>query len=78
MHFLEIPQIYSLPRKQLGTTPLFSFRITPSTNNGKYYAYHSVRRESILEKFQRDDTLYSNLLFPVSCSTCFGRNPRPS
>jgi hypothetical protein len=37
-----------------------------------------VRRESILRKSQRDDTLYSNLLFPVSRSTCFGRNPRPS
>jgi hypothetical protein len=32
----------------------------------------------ILKKFQRDDTLYSTLLFPVSRSTCFGRNPRPS
>jgi hypothetical protein len=28
--------------------------------------------------FQRDDTLYSTLLFPVSRSTCFGRKPRPT
>jgi hypothetical protein len=47
-------------------------------NNGPiFYAYRSVHRESILKKF-RDDTLYSTLLFPVSRSTCFGRNPRPS
>jgi hypothetical protein len=32
----------------------------------------------VLKKFQRDDTLYNTLLFPVSRSTCFGRNPRPS
>jgi hypothetical protein len=31
----------------------------------------------ILKNF-RDDTLYSALLFPVSRSTCFRRNPRPS
>jgi hypothetical protein len=43
-----------------------------------FHAYHSVHRESILKKLQRDDTLYSTLLFPVSRSTCFGRNPRPS
>jgi hypothetical protein len=38
-----------------------------------FYAYHSVHRESILKNLQRDDTLYSILLFPVSRSTCFGR-----
>jgi hypothetical protein len=31
-----------------------------------------------LKNFQRDDALYSTLLFPVSRSTCFGPNPRPS
>jgi hypothetical protein len=44
----------------------------------EFYAYHSVHRESILKKFQWDETLCSTLLFPVSRSTCFGRNPRPS
>jgi hypothetical protein len=37
-----------------------------------------IRLLSILKKSQRDDTLYSILLFPVSRSTCFGLNPRPS
>jgi hypothetical protein len=35
----------------------------------KFYAYRSVHRETILKKFQRDDTLYSILLFPVSRSS---------
>jgi hypothetical protein len=43
-----------------------------------FYAYHSVHRESILKKFQQDDTLYSTLLFLVSRFTYFGRNARPS
>jgi hypothetical protein len=30
------------------------------------------------KKFQRDDTLYSTLLFPVGRSTCFGHIPCPS
>jgi hypothetical protein len=48
-----------------------------SVSKYKFYAYYSVRHESILKTF-RDDTLYTTLLFPVSRSTCLGRNPRPS
>jgi hypothetical protein len=40
------------------------------------YLKKSTSFEFNFKKFQRDDTLYS-ILFPVSRSTCFGRNPRP-
>jgi hypothetical protein len=44
----------------------------------KFYAYHSVHRELVSKKFQRDDTFYSTSLFPVGRCTCFGHIPCPS
>jgi hypothetical protein len=38
----------------------------------------TIKVPTFLKKIQRDDTLYSTLLFPVSRSICFGRNRRPS
>jgi hypothetical protein len=50
--------------------------VTFSESMLRFSSQHSVF--SILKKFQRDYTLYSILLFPISRSTCFGRNPGPS
>jgi hypothetical protein len=50
----------------------------------KMYTYLCNKRKNAngrkitFKKFQRDDTLYSTLLFPVSRSTCFGHIPCPS
>jgi hypothetical protein len=44
-----------------------------------FYVHHSLHRESIPKKNSNKMTLlYSNLLIPVSRSTCFGRNSHPS
>jgi hypothetical protein len=45
--------------------------------SAKFYAYHSVHRESV-SKNSNEMALYSTLLFLVSRSTCFGHIPCPS
>jgi hypothetical protein len=44
----------------------------------KFYAYHSVRRESISKNSDKMTALYSTLLFPVSRCAYFGHIPCPS